>query len=97
MSTQACCPAVTSGDCAGMRAGRPGSGGARVGTVGSWIGPSAVLVLLPKCPMCLAAYLALAGIGVSARFAAGLRAGIVAACMTLLGVVVIKSLVRVLR
>lgn len=64
----------------------------RARELGSWIGPSAVLVFLPKCPMCLAAYLAVAGIGISAQAAAGLRVGIMATCAAALAYVASKSL-----
>jgi hypothetical protein len=39
--------------------------------------PGAALLLLPKCPLCLAAWLGLAGIGVSAAAAAWMRCLIV--------------------
>ena len=47
--------------------------------------PAAVLLFLPKCPMCLVAWLALStGIGISAAGAAFLREGIVLACVAAL-------------
>ena len=47
-----------------------------------WIAPSALLVLLPKCPLCLVAYIALVtGIGVSVTTAAYLRYGLVVWCI----------------
>lgn len=51
----------------------------------------AVLLLLPKCPACLAGYLAVAtGLGVSLSFAEGLRIGLLLACAAVLGLVVVK-------
>ena len=49
-----------------------------------WAAPGLVLALLPKCPMCLAGYLALAGVAVSVDSAEGLRIALVAACVAYL-------------
>jgi hypothetical protein len=47
-----------------------------------WLVPGAILVLLPKCPACLAAYIAVAtGIGLSIPAAAHLRWMLILACV----------------
>jgi hypothetical protein len=57
--------------------------------IAQWIVPSTVLALMPKCPACVAAYLALAtGIGISLPAATFIR--------TTLGVLCIASLVFLL-
>jgi hypothetical protein len=51
----------------------------RIARFFSWIGPGAVLALIPKCPACLAAYISVGtGIGVSLSVAENLRIGLVA-------------------
>src|SRR5262249_50627053 len=50
-----------------------------------WIVLSAILALIPKCPMCLAAYIALwTGIGLSISAAIYLRASVLVLCVGLI-------------
>ena len=54
-----------------------------------WMLPSAVLMLMPKCPACFAAYFLLAtGVGVSLTAAVYLRLFLVIFCIGLLALVV---------
>ena len=76
MSDHSCCDRAVTGRAAGQVVGR------RLGSTVRWAVPSAVLVLLPKCPMCIAAYLALwTGVTVSTSVAGGVRVGLIGACL----------------
>ena len=60
---------------------RPGRRAWNAREVAGGIVSSVTLALLPKCPACLAAYIALAsGIGISMQAAAHLRTGMVVLC-----------------
>jgi len=56
--------------------------------IAEWLVPGTFLLLVPKCPVCLAAYVALAtGIGVSLPTAAFIRITLLIICCTALVVV----------
>ncbi len=72
---------------------RPAARWRRVGELAGWIVPGAILALLPKCPVCVAAYVALAtGIGISLPTATWLRAALAALCAAALVFVAGKRL-----
>jgi hypothetical protein len=69
----------------GDDARRPASRWGRVRGMAGWIVPGATLALLPKCPVCVAAYVALAtGIGISLPTAAYLRTILMVLCVAAL-------------
>lgn len=52
----------------------------------TWVGASATLVLLPKCPACLAAYVAIVtGIGLPLAVATSIRWALIVMCVVVLG------------
>ena len=54
-------------------------------TAAEWIAPGVGLALIPKCPACVAAYVAaVTGIGVSMPMAAGIRWGLIILCIVAL-------------
>lgn len=57
--------------------------------------PGILLVLIPKCPLCLAAWIALGtGIGISFTVATWLRWGLIAICVVSLCYLIFKSTVH---
>jgi hypothetical protein len=77
MNARHCCKAR-----AGDNARQPAARLRRGGEIAGWILPGATLALLPKCPACVAAYVALAtGIGISLPTATYLRSLLVLLCV----------------
>jgi hypothetical protein len=63
-----------------------------------WIAPGVGLALVPKCPACVAAYVAaLSGITISLRLGAGLRWGLIIACTAALAMLASRLVLRWLR
>jgi hypothetical protein len=95
MNTQPCCHAAgpdRRGDlrpAPRVRTGRE---------IAGWLIPSATLVLLPKCPACLAMYLALfGGISLSVASASMLRISLLILCIAALLFLALKRLCWVLK
>lgn len=67
----------------------------RVRGIFAWVLPSAILVLVPKCPACLAAHVALwTGLGLSLSTATYLRWGLLLLCGASLLFLVVKRVDR---
>jgi hypothetical protein len=50
------------------------------------VGPSGALLLIPKCPLCIAAYVAaFTGLGLSVGTAAGIRLALIMLCLLAIG------------
>jgi hypothetical protein len=67
----------------------------RVREILAWVCPSAILVLVPKCPACLAAYVTLwTGLGLSLSTATYLRWALLFLCVASLLFLIVKRLDR---
>jgi hypothetical protein len=103
MSDRCCCEAGSSGvNCETSQVRvtdlgpRPPTPARNLFEIAGWIVPSAVLALLPKCPVCLAAYVAIGtGVGLSIPTAANLRMLLVILCVASLSCLVARRLQRV--
>jgi hypothetical protein len=72
----------------------PGAGKRLAGLLRNvqWLFPATLLVLMPKCPLCVAAYIALfTGVGVSVSTARWIQILMLMFCLGSLGYVVVKS------
>jgi hypothetical protein len=89
ISAHRCCEVASNGPDRGTIVAPTGDSDRRLQTVvwrcleaGGWVVPSTILALLPKCPVCLAAYVAIGtGVGLSVSTATYLRAAIVILCL----------------
>lgn len=82
-----CCPAEGQGSC--VARGRLG----RTKATAGFGGPALVLALLPKCPMCVAAYIALAtGLEISIGVASWLRAAVIVVCVLTLALLALRTI-----
>ena len=67
----------------------------RISSAAGWILPAGGLALIPKCPACIAAYVAIAsGVGISIPTASLMRTGFVLICASSLSFAAIKLLSR---
>jgi hypothetical protein len=80
MRTDCCCESTAGKTAVEVNRGRLFA--RRCHDIAGWILPAGGLVLLPKCPACLAAYVAIVtGVGVSVSAAAYLRMLLLAMCI----------------
>ena len=76
---------------------QPASRSHRGREIAGWIIPSVTLALLPKCPACIVAYLALlTGIGISVSAATCVRMTLLVLCVTSLVFVSVTRLRRII-
>ncbi|WP_081888106.1 hypothetical protein [Verrucomicrobium sp. BvORR034] len=63
--------------------------------IASWLLPTATLALIPKCPACVAGYVALAtGIGISLPTASFVRGSLIALCLVSLAFLAVRRVRR---
>ncbi len=88
MSGPACCRRAT---CDREKQSRPVSRRRCGWEAAGWLLSTATLALMPKCPICLAAYIAMfSGIGISISSATLLRTSLIVVCISALFFLVLK-------
>jgi len=61
-----------------------------------WLIPSLILAILPKCPLCIVAYVAIGtGLGLSVSTATSIRIFLITACFGSLIYLAVRSLIRI--
>lgn len=67
----------------------------KVRGVAAWLVPGGLLMLMPKCPVCLAGYVAAAtGLGLSVSTVSGLRTILITLCCLSLAFLTLRLLLR---
>ena len=94
MSAHRCCE-IAASDSRRETIAAPATFTRRCRDIARWMVPSAILALLPKCPACLAAYLAFGtGIGLSMSTATYVRMLLVFICISSLSLFAAKRIAR---
>lgn len=97
MSPHPCCRAGGAAATASQTNAAPVRFIRRIRNAAGWIAPTVGLALLPKCPLCVAAYLAIGtGVGVSVTTATYLRTSFELLCLASLSYLAVRRMPRLI-